>query len=81
MPRVKKARFVVPYPGCDLEKEGVCYHPEFCRFWKRCHEDRGTVFSHPWGKKMLLLLDSSKPTEPKKDRELDHFLDYNGSKE
>lgn len=80
MPRVKvkTTRWTRSYLGCDLEKDRICYSTDHCKYWKRCHEERGTVFSHGWGKKMLMLLEMKRPTpkpsKPRKDKELDQFF-------
>lgn len=84
MPRVKAkktSRWTYDSHLCRLKIDGVCYYPEYCRFWKKCHSE-GTVFFHGWGKKMLTLLElkrsPSKPTKltkPKKDGKLDQFFE------
>jgi len=58
-----------------LEKSVCTYGPEICKYWKKCHEVKGTTFSQPWGKKMLMLLEMKRQRlpEPKKDKELNQF--------
>ena len=51
---------------------------DICKYWKSCVETKGTTFTQPWGKKMLILLEmkrqAKQPTpEPKKDEELNQF--------
>lgn len=53
---------------------------DICKYWKSCVETKGTTFTQPWGKKMLMLLEMKRqakhpPHEPKKDKELNQFLD------
>jgi len=53
------------------------YGPEACKYWKSCLELKGTTFTESWGKKKILLLEIKRQQqqEPKKDKELDRFLD------
>jgi hypothetical protein len=53
------------------------YGPEACKYWKSCYELKGTKFTESWGKKKVMLLEMKRQQEqePKKDKELDRFLD------
>lgn len=76
-------RFRKPRP-CHLHvtirKNSICtYGPDICKYWKSCVEAKGTTFTQPWGKKMLMLLEMKRrakqpPPEPKKDKELDRLF-------
>ena len=58
-------------------KSTCTYGPEVCKYWKSCLELKGTKFTESWGKKKILLLEmgSQHQQEPKRDMELDRFLD------
>lgn len=60
-----------------ISYKSICtYGPEICKYWKSCVDAKGTIFSQPWGKKMLMLLEMKRqrPPEPKKGEELDRFF-------
>ena len=60
-----------------IKMNSTCrYGPEACKYWKSCYELKGTKFTESWGKKKVMLLEMKRQQEqePKKDKELDQFL-------
>jgi hypothetical protein len=61
-----------------IKMKSTCtYGPEACKYWKSCLDLKGTTFTESWGKKKVFLLEMKRQQEqePKKDKELDQFLD------
>ena len=54
----------------DVRYKSICtYGDETCKYWKRCHEEKGTTFTQPWGQKKVVLLKMKReppPPKPKK---------------
>lgn len=77
--RLRRLRKQPRYPERVVIKiKSTCtYGPEACKYWKSCYELKGTTFTESWGKKKVLLLEIERQQqrEPKKDKELDRFLD------
>ncbi len=71
------------YLHLDIRYKSICTWgsgSDVCKYWKNCVKAKGTTFTQPWGKKMLMLLEMKRQAkqpfnEPKKDKDLDRFFD------
>ena len=69
-PRPRRIQITISY-------KSVCtWGGEICKYWKRCYDEKGTIFTQPWGKKKVMLLEMKREPlspKPRNDRGLDEF--------